>query len=203
MTLARGARIAMAGTLALCACALVFVAIEAWRVPGEMRSRDASLLGPREGNAAWPTSAGPVLALIGAQDDVSYRHAIALFLHARSLLDPTATRSSAAIVAAVESGVVFARIEKGGLDARRRSEVSNLDAVLIGQGNELDGDSLELERAAVLLQSAIRLDRSDLEAEANLERLLDRQGSNIGTRRATETGAPGDKPGASPANQGY
>ncbi len=204
MRVGRRIRLALAAVLLGCSCTLASVALQAWRVPGEMRSRDASLIGPQHGGSSpGPSSSRPVLALLGAADDVTYRDAITLFVRARALLDPTSTRSSAAIVAAVEAGVVLGRIENGSLDPGRRSEASNLDAVLIGQGEELDGDVLELERAADLLRSAIRLDRSNDAAKANLERLLDRQGSNLAKIRASESGVAGDKPGASPANQGY
>lgn len=202
MTIGRSIRIAFAGVLVGCACALSFVALQAWRVPGGMQSRDAGLLGQGDGSIAWPASFGPVLTLLGAQDDVTYRRAVSLFLQARALLDPTSTRSSDAIVAAVEAEVVLARIENGKLDSSRRSEASNLDAVVIGQGEELEGNALELERAAVLLRSAIRLDRSDEAAKANLERLLGRL-STVRTGQADQAGIAGDKPGANPANQGY
>lgn len=203
MTTRRGLRVALAAMFAACSCALAILAVQVWRVPDEMRSRDAVLLGHRHGSIAWPASARPALALLGAQDDVTYRRAVSLFLRARALLDPTSSRSSNAIVAAVEVGVVLERIENGTFDARRRSEASNLDAVLIGQGEELGGDPLELERAAVLLQSAIRLDPSDEAAKANLERLLGRQGIKIAIDQALQAGAAGDRPGASSANEGY
>ena len=171
MTVGPRLRLALAALLVAGAAALALLAVLAWRVPGVMRAHDERLLSDPQGSIAWSRGETPVLALLGGRDDVTYRRAILLFLRARALLDPTNSRSSDAVVAAVEAGVLLERIENGELDRERRSEASNLDAVLIGQGAELDGDTAGLRHAADLLRSAIRLARSDEAAKANLERL--------------------------------
>jgi hypothetical protein len=185
------------------ACALVAFAIEAWQLPATNHSRDARMLAAGGPGSAWSGTAGLTPTLLGADDDITLRRALVLFLRARTALDPTQARSPDVVVESVEAGAALGRIETSDVGRRRRSLAANLEAVLTGEGAEVDDNLPELGRAADLLRIAIRLDRGNEAAKANLERLLDRQGDNLDSPRTRASRSGGNVPGASPVEEGY
>jgi hypothetical protein len=196
-------RLAVAAVLVVLAGGLIVCAMEAWRLPATAQARDAHMLAAGGPGSAWGGPAGLTPTLLGAEDDISFRRALVLFLRARTLLDPTQARSPDVVVETVEAGAALGRIETSGAGRRRRSLAANLEAVLTGEGAEVDDNLPELGRAADLLRSAIRLDRSNDAAKTNLERLLDRQGDSLDSPPMRAARSGGGIPGASPVQEGY
>jgi hypothetical protein len=201
--LGRRSRLALVAVLVALAGGLVVFAIEAWRLPATGRSRDARMLAAGGPGSAWSGPVGLTTTLLGAREDIDFRRALVLFLRARTSLDPTQARTPDVVVQAVEAGAALGRIETSGTGRQRRSLAANLEAVLAGEGAEVDDNLPELGRAADLLRTAIRLDRSNDAAKANLERLLDRQGDSLDSPPMRATRSGGNIAGASPVEEGY
>jgi hypothetical protein len=195
MTLGRRTRVGLGAMLVTSACAFVAFAIQAWQLPAANHSRDARMLAAGGPASAWSGTAGLTPTLVGADDDITLRRAL--------VLDPTQARSPDGVVEAVEAGAALGRIEMSNVGRHRRSLAANLEAVLTGEGAEIDDNLPELGRAADLLRNAIRLDRGNEAAKANLERLLDRQGDSLDSPPMRASRSGGNVPGASPVEEGY
>lgn len=203
MTRRASVRIVLAASLTVVACLLAALAVLVWRVPASARRQDAQLVRPGGPGTAWRGSGGVAVALLGALDDASFRHGVSLFVQATSRYDPAARLTAQAVIASTEASVALGRVENGRSARGLRSRAANLDAVLVGQGAEIDGDVPALDHAAELLRLAIRLDRSNDPAKANLERLLGRAGGGSSLGRDATTGSLGGKPGGGVSGEGY
>jgi hypothetical protein len=196
-------RIGLAALLAGVAVLLLLFAVAAWRVPDRVSSQDRQLLARVAGETAWTGLKGPVPGMLGVLDDRSYRLAVARFLQARRALDPIGSSAAANVVASTEASVLLGRIENGRSGKPVRSRAANLDAVVIGEGAELNGDVAALDAAVGLLRKAIRLDRSNEAAKANLERLVSGSSPTNSIVGAATTGTLVGKPGGGAAGGGY
>ena len=196
-------RIGLAALLAGVAVLLLLFAVAAWRVPDHVSSQDRQLLARVAGETPWTGLQGPVPTMLGVLDDRSYRLAVTRFLQARRALDPIGSSAAANVVASTEASVLLGRIENGRSGKRTRSRAANLDAVVIGEGAELNGDVAALDAAVGLLRKAIRLDRSNEAAKANLERLVSGSIPTNSIVGAATTGTLVGKPGAGAAGGGY
>ncbi len=194
--LAAAALVALAGLLCL-------VAVQAWRLPGETRESDRALLGPPRSAAGWSGLDGPLPTVLGLRDDRTFRLAVERFLLARRNLDPISQGPAAAVLVSTEAAVLLSRVEHGRSARPVRSRAANLDAVVIGEGAELNGDVAALDAAADELRSAIRLDRSNEAAKVNLERLLSGSAPESALGRDASSGQLGGKPGGGAAGNGY
>jgi hypothetical protein len=122
------------------AALLVVFAVAAWRVPGRVATEDRQLLARVHAEQSWTGMQGPVPSMLGVLDERSFRRAVVRFLQARRTLDPIGRGQAAAVVASTEAAVLLARIESGRSAANVRSRAANLDAVVVGEGAELNGD---------------------------------------------------------------
>ena len=86
--------------LALASLALGVLAVQVSRHPGETARHDAILLRNPPPERTWAERPGFAASLLGAQDDVTFRRAIALFLRGRPD-DPGGNKTTDQIVSGI------------------------------------------------------------------------------------------------------
>lgn len=191
--------------LLIAAVAMAVLAVHVWRWPTETRAADRALFAAPRDEAQWDGRAGTAARLLGANDDIAYRRAVALALRARPE-DAVSERTAEQVVAAVEASIELARIVRASDDAVLRSRAANLEGVLVGEDAIFDPTGgPRVARAAELFRRAISLDPGNVLAKANLELLyrLAGTGSSEGQDSTPGFGGFGDKSGGADSGQGY
>jgi hypothetical protein len=176
-----------------------------WRWPAETRAADRALVAAPRDQARWDGGGGAAARLLGANDDVAYRKAVALALRARPE-DAVSSRTAEQVVAAVEASIELARIVRMSDDAVLRSRAANLEGVLVGEDAIFDPTGgPRVARAAELFLRAIALDPGNALAKANLELLyrLAGTGASEGQDSTPGFGGFGDKSSGADSGQGY
>jgi hypothetical protein len=189
---------AAAAVCVVLAAALVLLAVDVLRVPGAIAADDTRYEGaPARQKDLWG-SVGflpwrPAERLLGVGDDLAYRKVI---WAARRV--PSAAQiqgPNQPVLEARRGQAIIAVAEQANkqVDAKRRSQLLNLNGVFIFQRvatyTGFDHDRL-LREAIGNFRSAVRLDPDNADARANLE---------MAVRAAKGTGIPGEDPDAGAA----
>ena len=190
--------------LAVASLALALLAVQVWRQPGETARHDALLLGNPPPEHTWADRPGFAASLLGAQDDVTYRRAIALFLRGRPD-DPGGNKTTDQIVSGLESAIVLAGIVRGEGPAGRRSQAANVQGIILGEDAIFEPDGApRIVRAAALFRRAIAIDPGNDDAKANLELLFNYTGrGSVVSESSGGFGGFGRDAGAGDAGGGY
>ena len=173
-------RLLLALGAALClllaaAVALLANDVHAWQTT--LRSADAEAVVDRA--KAVPSGAGEVLplhvarSLLGVDDDLGLRRTLLLFRRAYTGI-PSHDQSTAGTELRAQAEVALGRLIRDESDASRASAAANLLGVLAFV-DSLPGasqTSTPVDRSIVEFQNAIRLDRGNDDAKANLELAL-------------------------------
>ena len=119
--------LALGLSLAVAAVALAILAVQTWRYPSHAAAEDRSLTRRPIPATAWAEQGGIAQAVLGAADDATFRHALALFLQSRPD-EPGAGKSGEQVLAGLEAAIALAAIVHGDPPvARRRSRQPRRD----------------------------------------------------------------------------
>src|SRR5262245_54828424 len=124
--------IALGVSLAVAAVALAALAVQTWRYPGHAAAEDRSLARRPVPATAWADRGGIAEAVLGAEDDATFRRALALFLRSRPD-EPGAGKSGEQILAGLEAGIALAAAVHGDPPPARRALAANLAGILTGE----------------------------------------------------------------------
>ncbi len=207
----RRRRILLGAAAALC-LALAVVAVLAARDAGAwrdaIRAGDLADLTRTTGKApTWRADEtapfGIGRRLLGVDDDLAYRRAIARFQLAHTGI-PSFDTGLEGTDLRVEAEAALARVIRAEHDRRRASAAENLLGVLaVLDANQADG-STSVDRAVLEFQAAIRLDPANEQAKSNLE-LLYHLSAPPSSLRGSQRKSGNTHSGASalPAGKGY
>jgi hypothetical protein len=199
--------------LALSALALAAVcavtAAEVRRTSDAVREADHRFEVRRGAGTAWNRSDAlrPRLAreLLGANDDLDFRHAASLFRSSQST--DVVVRGNPGELRA-ESTIALERFDKGDRDRLRRARTASMLGVMAyqdAQSNQETAASL-LKRSGELFRRAIALDPSDAAAKFNLELILQLEATHGGAfaiRTGGSARGSGSISGAKSSGRGY
>jgi hypothetical protein len=157
------------------------------------------------GSALWQADTtlpfGAARRLLAIDDDIAFRRAVALFrrAHAPAQIDRTASND-----VRVTAQTALARIVHSDGNRRRASAAGNLLGVLalIDATSGATGSATPIERSVFELQDAVRLDRDNEQAKANLE-LVYQVASGQATVRGGAGRTGGPRTGATVATAGH
>lgn len=187
--------------------ALLATDVRAWQ--SAVRADDARAVAhpaaamPREADTVLPFHAAR--SLLGLEDDLDLRRALVLFRAGYSGI-PSRDQSTAGSAARAQAEAALERVVHGAGDNRRASTAANLLGVLelVDASAGVHNES-SVGRAIVELQNAVRLDRGNDDAKANLE-LAMAQAPPDSAFRSARFGSTGKRHGGaseSSAGRGY
>lgn len=200
----------IAAVLAVPAAILLLVlAVEVFRVPGELAADDVRFQGgPRVRRVLWNDlgflPGDPGVRLLGLEDDVAHRRTTALFAQVQPGKVAVTSPELEALRGKAQLDVTLqARIER---DPRRQAQqLNNLGILTIGRfSTDSQEASQILARAVGSFQSAIELDPGNLDALRNLEILLRRpEAAHLPPNDPSQGGAQGRVSGQGRVGSGY
>lgn len=194
--------VSAAAALVLAAALALFAAdVRAWR--GTLRADDLRFRIDDRPAPAWSTStrlpSGLSRVLLGVDDDVALRQAVAAFRTARRAPEGFVRRHARG-----QAEAALAAAAADGGTRRQASQASNLLGVLaFTDATTGQRSSTPVERSLAAFENAVRLDPANAAAKYNLElllRLLEARGQRIGPnpgpgprggRRGGGSGTPG------------
>ncbi len=191
------------------ALVLVALAVDVLRVPAEMAADDVRFqAGPRLPRTLWDElgvlPGEPGARLLGAEDDVDFRRATAVFARVQpgkvAITSPEleALRGRAQLEVTLQ-----ARVERE--PRRQAQQLNNLGVLTIGRfSTDSQEASQILARAVGAFQNAIDADPDNLDALRNLEILLRRpEAATLPPNDPSQGGAPGRVSGQGRVGSGY
>jgi hypothetical protein len=187
--------------------ALLATDVRAWE--STVRADDARAVAHP---GAMPRSADEILpfhvarSLLGVEDDLELRRALVRFRAGYTGL-PSRDTSTAGAAARAQAEAALERVVHGESDRHRASAAANLLGVLelVDASAGVGTNGASVARAIVELQNAVRLDRGNDDAKANLE-LAMAQAPPGSAFRSSRFGSSGRKHGGaseSSAGRGY
>jgi hypothetical protein len=111
---------------------------------------------------------GVARGLLGVDDDLAFRRAVALYRRARTGI-PSFDLGLEGTALRVQAEAALARAIRADRDPRRAADAENLLGVLVVLDSTAPGATTPIERAIFQFQNAIHLDRGNDEAKKNLE----------------------------------
>lgn len=191
------------------ALALVVLALDVLRVPRELAADDVRFQGgPRVRRSLWNDlgflPGQPGVRLLGLQDDVAHRRAVAIFAQVQPGKVAITTPELEALRGQAQLEVTLqARVEQ---EARRQAaQLNNLGILTIGRYSTDGQEATQiLTRAVGSFQNAIEVDPGNLDALRNLEILLRRpEASHLPPNDPSQGGAQGRVSGQGRVGSGY
>ena len=191
------------------AFALVVLAVDVLRVPGEIAADDVRFqAGPRVRRSLWNDlgflPGQPGARLLGADDDVAHRKTLALFAQVQPGKVAVTSPELEALRGQAQLEVTLqARVER---EAHRQAEQLNNFGILTIGRYSTDGQEATqiLARAVGSFQNAIEVDPGNLDALRNLEILLRRpEAAHLPPNDPSQGGAQGRVSGQGRVGSGY
>ena len=191
------------------AIVLTVIAVEVFRVPGELAADDVRFQGgPRVRRALWndlgflPGDAG--VRLLGAEDDLAHRRTMALFAQVQPGKVAVTSPELEALRGRAQLEVTLqARVEQDPF--RQAQQLNNLGILTIGRYSTDSQEATQiLARAVGAFQNAIEVDPDNLDALRNLEILLRRpEAAHLPPNNPSQGGAQGRVSGQGRVGSGY
>jgi len=191
------------------AVALVVLAVDVIRVPGELAADDVRFQGgPRVRRPLWNDlgflPGQPGVRLLGVGDDVAHRRAVAIFPQVQPGKVAITTPELEALRGKAQLDVTLqARVER---EAHRQAQqLNNLGILTIGRFSTDGQEATQiLARAVGSFQNAIEVDPGNLDALRNLEILLRRpDAAHLPPNDPSQGGAQGRVSGQGRVGSGY
>lgn len=192
------------------ALALIVIATDVLRTPGELRADDARFeSAPMRQRGLWKVGFLPGLMserLLGLEDDVFHRQILGLYLRVEpGEVDYEGFPELESLRAKAQYEVT--RLSREEPDAKRRSRLLTMYGVItldIKVPTEVDRKD-NIQRAVSAFRNAIELDPENDDAKTNLEGVLSREGPVILTpsNAPTRDRAGGQKSGQGARGSGY
>jgi len=191
------------------ALALIVLAVDVLRVPGEIAADDVRFqAGPRVRRSLWDDlgflPGQPGVRLLGARDDVAHRKALALFAQVQPGKVAVTSPELEALRGRAQLEVTLqARVER---DPHRQSQqLNNLGVLTLGRYSTDSQEATQiLARGVGAFQNAIELDPGNLDALRNLEILLRRpEAAHLPPNDPSQGGAQGRVSGQGRVGSGY
>lgn len=166
------------------ALALVVIATDLLRTPGQIRADDARFeSAPMRQRGLWKVGFLPGLMserLLGLEDDVFHRQILGLYLKVKpGVVDYEGFPELESLRAKAQYEVT--RLSQEEPDPKRRSRMLTMYGVIVLDTKVPDEVSRKdrVRRAVVAFRSAIELDPSNADAKTNLEAVLSREGGVV------------------------
>ena len=191
------------------ALALMVLAVDVLRVPGEIAADDVRFqAGPRVRRSLWDDlgflPGQPGVRLLGARDDDAHRKALALFAQVQPGKVAVTSPELEALRGRAQLEVTLqARVER---DPHRQSQqLNNLGVLTLGRYSTDSQEATQiLARGVGAFQNAIELDPGNLDALRNLEILLRRpEAAHLPPNDPSQGGAQGRVSGQGRVGSGY
>jgi hypothetical protein len=191
------------------AIVLTVIAVEVFRVPGELAADDVRFQGgPRVRRALWNDlgflPGAPGARLLGVEDDLAHRRTMALFAQVQPGKVAVTSPELEALRGRAQLEVTLqARVERDPL--RQAQQLNNLGILTIGRYSTDSQEATQiLARAVGAFQNAIEVDPDNLDALRNLEILLRRpEAATLPPNNPSQGGAQGRVSGQGRVGSGY
>jgi hypothetical protein len=191
------------------AIVLTVIAVEVFRVPGELAADDVRFQGgPRVRRALWNDlgflPGAPGVRLLGVEDDLAHRRTMALFAQVQPGKVAVTSPELEALRGRAQLEVTLqARVERDPL--RQAQQLNNLGILTIGRYSTDSQEATQiLARAVGAFQNAIEVDPDNLDALRNLEILLRRpEAATLPPNNPSQGGAQGRVSGQGRVGSGY
>ena len=191
------------------AVALIVLAVEVLRVPGDLAADDVRFqAGPRVRRALWDDlgflPGDPGVRLLGADDDVAHRKTLALFAQVQPGKVAVTSPELEALRGRAQLEVTLqARVERE--PHRQSQQLNNLGVLTMGRYSTDSQEATQiLVRGVGAFQNAIEVDPGNLDALRNLEILLRRpEAATLPPNDPSQGGAQGRVSGQGRVGSGY
>jgi len=191
------------------ALALIVLAVDVLRVPGDIAADDVRFQGgPRARRALWDDlgfiPGHPGVRLLGAEDDVAHRKTLALFAQVQPGKVAVTSPELEALRGRAQLEVTLqARAERE--PHRQSQQLNNLGVLTMGRYSTDSQEATQiLARGVGAFQNAIELDPGNLDALRNLEILLRRpEAATLPPNDPSQGGAQGRVSGQGRVGSGY
>ncbi len=191
------------------AVALIVLAVDVLRVPGDLAADDVRFqAGPRVRRALWDDlgflPGDPGVRLLGADDDVAHRKTLALFAQVQPGKVAVTSPELEALRGRAQLEVTLqARVERE--PHRQSQQLNNLGVLTMGRYSTDSQEATQiLVRGVGAFQNAIEVDPGNLDALRNLEILLRRpEAATLPPNDPSQGGAQGRVSGQGRVGSGY
>ena len=191
------------------AIALIVLAVDVLRVPGDIAADDVRFQGgPRVRRALWDDlgflPGHPGVRLLGAEDDVAHRKTLALFAQVQPGKVAVTSPELEALRGRAQLEVTLqARVERE--PHRQSQQLNNLGVLTMGRYSTDSQEATQiLARGVGAFQNAIEVDPGNLDALRNLEILLRRpEAATLPPNDPSQGGAQGRVSGQGRVGSGY
>jgi hypothetical protein len=191
------------------AVALIVLAVDVLRVPGDLAADDVRFQGgPRVRRALWDDlgflPGHPGVRLLGADDDVAHRKTLALFAQVQPGKVAVTSPELEALRGRAQLEVTLqARVERE--PHRQSRQLNNLGVLTMGRYSTDSQEATQiLARGVGAFQNAIEVDPGNLDALRNLEILLRRpEAATLPPNDPSQGGAQGRVSGQGRVGSGY
>ena len=191
------------------AVALVVLAVDVLRVPGEIAADDVRFqAGPRVRRSLWDDlgflPGQPGARLLGADDDVAHRKTLALFAQVQPGKVAVTSPELEALRGQAQLEVTLqARVERE--PHRLSQQLNNLGVLTMGRYSTDSQEAIQiLSRGVGAFQNAIEVDPDNTDALRNLEILLRRpEAATLPPNDPSQGGAQGRVSGQGRVGSGY